>query len=549
MNANFFLFRWQRACAAALILGAMPMAAPSAEYDLIVLNGRILDGTGAAAISGDVAVRDGKIAALGKLDAGATAPRVLDAAGSYIAPGFIDVHTHCEDDLLDQPQAYNFVRMGVTSVVMGNCGGSYANLEEGFTSHTQTGLGLNVASLVGHNTVRRKVMANANRDPSTTEMQSMRSMVADGMRAGAVGLSTGLIYTPGLYSKTPELKELAREASRYGGLYVSHMRSEGDSIQQAIQEAIDIGRDAACPVQLSHFKISAATRHGQTTMTIKMVEDARAQGLDIAVDQYVYTASSTSISTMLPDWAVEGTSTETRNRLADPATRERIVQEIVSGRRSAGRPDMSYARVAFFKADPSVSGLSVLDLAKKWRGSDTWEAQAETVADIMSSGGASMVFHSMAEEDVRNVAAYANTMFASDSGVRTFGRGVPHPRGYGNNARVLSNYVRALKLLTVEEAVRKMTSLPARRFGLHDRGVLRPGAAADLVVFDLNEVHDPATYDKPHAYAEGFRHVLVNGLPVIENKQTTDALPGKVLYGPARSKSFVAAGPGSVLRR
>lgn len=525
-----------------LILAALTAQARcSAFYDLIIRNGRILDGTGAAPLAGDIAIRNGRIAAIGTLDTAATAPQVIDAQGQYVAPGFIDVHTHCEGDLLDQPEAANFIRMGVTTLVTGNCGGSYINLDEAFTSHTRKGIAPNLASLIGHNSVRRRVMGNAARDPSTTEVEAMCSLVEQAMRDGAVGLSTGLIYTPGTYSKTDEIKALARAASRYGGLYASHMRSEGLNIEKAIEEALEIGRDAQCPVQISHFKISAATRHGQTTRTIKMVQDARRAGQDVTVDQYVYTASSTTIRTMLPDWAVEGSLEEIRKRLSDPETRERIIQGIIGDRRGSGRPNMDYAKVAYFRADPSISGLSILDVAKKWKGSDSWRAQAEVVADIMTSGGASMVFHSMAEEDVRNVAAYANTMFASDSGVREFGRGVPHPRGYGNNARVLSTYVRTLKLLTVENAVRKMTSLPASRFGLSDRGIIRPGAAADLVVFDLDRVHDAATFEKPHAYAEGFSHVLVNGVPVVANGEVTGARPGQILYGPGKRFTTAAA--------
>lgn len=523
--------------AATVLLGLYFPSPAAAQYDLIVRNGQILDGTGALPLSGDVAVRDGRIAALGRLDSTATASRVIDAQGQYVAPGFIDVHTHCENDLLEMPEAANFVRMGVTTIVSGNCGSSYTNLSEAFTSHTRTGLGLNLASLIGHNSVRRKVMGNAARDPSTTEIQAMTEIVSKAMRDGAVGLSTGLIYTPGTYTKTEEIKQLAREAARFGGLYVSHMRNEGSRISEAIEEALEIGRDAGCPVQISHFKISAPSRHGQTTITLKMVEDARENGQDVTVDQYVYTASSTSLSTMLPEWAVEGTSETVRQRLTDPATRERIIEEIIRDKKAQARKDLSYARVAWCRADPKISGLSILDLAKQWKGSDSWRAQAEVVADIMTSGGAGMVFHSMAEEDVRRIAAYPNTMFASDSGVREFGRGVPHPRGYGNNARVLSNYVRALNLLSVEDAVRKMSSLPARRFGLADRGVLRLGAAADLIVFDLSRVHDPATFEKPHAYAEGFDYVLVNGVPVVENGEVTGALPGQVIYGPGLARA------------
>lgn len=516
---------------AAFVLTA-PACGTDLNYDIIFRDAQIIDGTGAAPLRGDLAVRNGRVAALGQLDAEATAPKVFDAAGRYLAPGFIDVHTHCEGDLLERPEAANFVRMGVTTIVTGNCGSSYTTLGDALTSHARSGIGINLASLVGHNSIRREVMDNAARDPSTTEIEAMVSLVGQAMKDGAFGISTGLIYTPGIWAKTDEIKELAREAARHGGIYVSHMRSEGTSVTEAISEALEIGRYAGCPVQLSHFKITSPKRFGESTVTTQMVRDARRRGQDVTVDQYVYTASSTGIKTMLPDWAVEGTTTDVARRLAAPELRETILNGIVEERRAAGRPDLSYAVVAFCRAEPEISGKNILELARERKGDTSWRAQAEVVADIMTSGGAGMVFHSMAEEDVRRIAAFPFTMFASDSGVREFGKGVPHPRGYGNNARVLSNYVRALKVLSVEEAVRKMSSLPAWRFGLADRGVIRPGAFADLVLFDLARVHDPATFEKPHAYAEGFDYVLVNGVPVVENGEVTGARSGKVLYGP-----------------
>jgi N-acyl-D-amino-acid deacylase len=268
-------------------------------------------------------------------------------------------------------------------------------------------------------------------------------------------------------------------------------------------------------------------------MTVQMVEDARRNGQDVTVDQYVYTASSTGINTMFPDWAIEGTTETIRKRIEDPATRAHIIQGIIEDRRGAGRPSMDYAHVTHFRPDPSIDGKSLLEIAKKWKHSDSWEAQAEVVVDIVTSGGCGMVFHSMDEKDVQNIASYPNTMFASDSGVREFGVGVPHPRGYGNNARVLGRYVRDLKLLRLEDAIRKMTSLPARTFRFMDRGVIRPGAAADLVLFDLDKVDDPATFEQPHQYAEGFDWVLVNGQPVIADGKLTGKRSGQILRGPA----------------
>ncbi|MCX7625722.1 MAG: D-aminoacylase [Candidatus Sumerlaeaceae bacterium] len=511
-------------------------AAGAPTYDLIIRHGRIIDGTGAPWFRGDVAITGDKIAALGVLDPCATAPVVIDAKERYVAPGFIDVHTHCEDDLLSMPQAENFIRMGVTTVVTGNCGGSYLRLDEAFTSMTSKGIGVNVASFVGHNTIRNAVMRNVARDPSTTEIAEMKRLVRDAMKAGALGLSTGLIYTPGICSKTPEIAELAKEAARLGGIYATHMRSEGIDVINALDEALTVGLAARIPVQVSHHKIVAPFRFGQTTITLAMMDSAREQGIDVACDQYVYTASSTSISTMLPDWAVEGSRAEVRARLQDPPTREKVIAGIIEERRDkSGRKDLGYAVVANCRADPSLNGKNILQIARERYGDDSWHTQAQVVVDIVTSGGASMVFHSMDEDDVQRVACYPNTAFASDSGIRAFGVGVPHPRGYGNNARVLAHYVRELRLFPLEEAIRRMTSLPAQRMRFFDRGVLRPSMAADVVVFDLNRVQEKTTFAQPHAYAEGFDYVIVNGTCVIANGQLTYALPGKVLFGPGKT--------------
>lgn len=530
MKTNFSLLLTTILFAASVIATAQP-AAP--HYDMIVRNGRIIDGAGNAWYRGDVAVNGGTIAAVGTLPTSATAERVVDAAGRYVAPGFIDVHTHCEGDLEKRPEAENFVRMGVTTVVTGNCGGSFLNLADAFTSMTTTGIGVNVASLVGHNTVRRAVMGNSSHDPGTTEIAAMQSLVERAMQDGAVGLSTGLIYIPGSYSKTDEIVELARVVAKYKGLYASHMRSEGSKVVEAIEEALTVGKQADVPVEISHFKIIAPLLHGQSTRTLAMVENARAAGQDVTIDQYVYTASSTGLNSILPDWVADVPREELYARLRDPEIRKRVVDELISERRdTGGRKDMSYAHVASFRADPSLNGKDILEITRILRpGDESWEAQMETALDLITSGGASMVFHSIDEGDVQRILTYPFNMVASDSGIREFGVGVPHPRGYGNNARVLARYVREKGLLRLEDAVRKMTSLPAQRFGFTNRGLLRPGLAADLVMFDLDKVSDESTFEKPHAWSRGFDLVLVNGEVVLDNDTMTGKLPGKVLRG------------------
>lgn len=504
-------------------------AAAAASYDVLIQNARIIDGTGAPWFRGSVGISGGKIAAVGSLDADSTAPVVLDAKDHYAAPGFIDVHTHCEGDFEKRPEAENFLRMGVTTLVTGNCGSSYVQVGDALTSLSQMPLGANVATFIGHNSVRRRVMENANRDPSTTEIQAMRQLVAEAMDAGALGLSTGLIYTPGTYSKTPEIVELAKEAAKANGFYVTHMRSEGAGVKSAIEEALTVGREANLPVHISHFKITSPKLHGQSSMTLGMVADARAAGQDVTVDQYAYTASATTIRTMVSSKFTEGSAKEVRARMTDPTTRSLIIKDIVDSYKEAGRPNLDHARIASFTPDPSINGKSILELARLWKNSDSWEAQAEVVADIISRGGAAMVFHGMVEQDVQNIMKYPDTMFASDSGIRAYGQGKPHPRGYGNNARVLGLYTRDLKVLRLEDAIRKMTSLPARTMRFEDRGILRPGMAADVVVFDFDQVSDPSTFEQPHAYAKGFEHVLVNGVPTIQNGELTDKRGGQVI--------------------
>lgn len=517
-----------------LTVGAVLVSIPTglSATDFIITNARIIDGTGAPWYRGNIVVTNGKINSVGELPKDTTSTVVIDAQDKYVAPGFIDVHTHSEYDLLEMPEAENFTRMGVTTLILGNCGSSYLDLNNAFTSHTQTGMAPNIASFTGHNTIRRKVMGNDNRDPSTTEVVAMKDLVTKSMKDGSLGLATGLIYTPGTYSKTPEIIELAKAASAYKGMYVSHMRSEGLSIFEAIDEALTIGKEADCPVHISHFKITSPKLYGQSTATIEKVEEARRGGQDVTVDQYAYAASSTTIRSMLPDEAAAGTTQEIKKRLTDPVERKKIQEQMIASYKKSGRENLGHAYVTNFSADRTINGMSIPDIAKKWKNADDWIAQIDTVLDIVTSGGSGMVFHSMDENDVQNIMKYHSTMFGSDSGVRKFGSGVPHPRGYGNFARVLSRYARDLKLFTLEEAVRRMTSLPARTMRLFDRGILRPGMAADIVVFDIEKVYDPATFTQPHAYAEGFEYVFVNGVPVISDNDLTQKRPGVVLYGP-----------------
>lgn len=526
--------RWLLRLVSALVLWSSAWAtAPT--YDVVIKNGRILDGTGNPWFLADIGIRQGRIAAIGQISADEAA-RVLDARGLMVAPGFIDVHTHVEGGILRRPTAENFLRMGVTTVVTGNCGGSWLPIGEALRRLQENGLSINLATLIGHNAVRRAVMGDDAREPTPQELERMKQLVEQAMQEGAVGLSTGLIYIPGTYAKTEEIVELARVVARYGGIYASHIRDEGNGVLEAIREAIAIGERAGVPVQISHFKVSSKKLWGESRQTVRLVHEARARGLAVTVDQYVYPASSTGLETLLPSWVHDGGRAKAIERLRDPNLRRRITQEMIRALREQGFKDYAFAYVAQYRPDPSFNGKNIAEITRRVRRRASVEEQAEQIIEMFlaSEARVQMVYHKMDERDVQYILRQPFTMIASDAGVLEPGQGMPHPRGYGNNARVLGRYVREKGLLSWEEAIRKMTSLPAQVFGLWDRGVIRPGLAADLVVFDPERIADRATFENPHHYADGVRHVLVNGVLVIQDGEHTGARPGRILYGPGK---------------
>lgn len=502
----------------------------SAEFDVIIAGGHIVDGTGNPWFESDLAIKDGRIAEIGKLDA-KRAATVIDARGLIVAPGFIDVHTHIEGGIERLPPAENFLRMGVTSVVTGNCGSSAQSLSEWFGRLERLGISLNVASLIGHNTVRSAGMnGNFDRPPTPEELQMMRDLVSQAMRDGAVGFSTGLEYVPGTYAKTDEIVALAKASAEFGGLYATHMRNEDATVEQAIKESLEVGALANCPVEISHFKISSKSRWGASRITIKMVEDARARGQQVTVDQYLYPASSTGIGILFPSWLFDGGDAKTKERLNDPPTRERVRREMIEKAKVGGFSDFSFAYVANHQADQTINGKNIAEITQLKKQKSDAAAQAEQAIEILLNGGAQMVLRKMSDEDVDRIFKQPFTMVASDAGVTDIaGASIPHPRGFGNNARALGVYAREKKLVSLEDAVRKMTSLPAGVFKLWDRGLLRPGMAADVVLFDEKAVTDRAGFEQPKQYPVGIRVVLVNGQTVIENDKHTGAKPGRIL--------------------
>jgi N-acyl-D-amino-acid deacylase len=512
---------------AAIAAIAALLQAQDRPFDLLIVNARIIDGTGTPVRAGDVGVRDGRIAAIGRLADRAAGER-LDAAGLVLAPGFIDVHTHA-DDVASRPRAENFVRMGVTTIVAGNCGSSATAIGEALTRVRDAGVAVNVATLVGHNTIRSAVMGSAEREPTIGELDRMRALVFGAMAEGAIGFSTGLQYVPGTYAKSNEIVELARVAANAGGIYATHMRNEGTALERAIAESIRVAETLEMRLQISHLKVDSPSHWGASAAALQLIDDARRRGVRVAADQYAYSAGSSSLSIRFPAWALEGGAARIRERLQDDATWARVKKEMQALLAERGFTDLSWATVASHRADPSLNGLTMPQVAAKVVGAETADAQLEAARRLMIAGGASMVYHFMGDADIERIMKHPAVAVASDAGVLTPGNGVPHPRGYGNTARVLGTYVRERRVIPLEEAVRKMTSLPAEHFGFTGRGVIREGSAADLVLFDASRVADAATYAAPHAFAAGIPYVLVNGVFVVRNGAHTGAGPGHVL--------------------
>jgi N-acyl-D-aspartate/D-glutamate deacylase len=520
-----------------LVLSPLPSSRSSSPaYDLLITNGRIVDGSGNPWFRADIGIKDGRIVRIGRIDP-TQATKTIDAKNQIVAPGFIDVHTHVES-IYSLPAAENFVRMGVTSLVTGNCGSSTTNVAEFLGRMKEKPIAVNLGTLIAHGSVRRKVVGLDDRAPTADEMSQMEALVEQGMKDGAVGLSTGLIYVPGTYAKTDEIVNLARVAGRYGGLYATHMRNEGNEVAEAIRESIQIGEQARLPVEISHFKISSKKMWGQTPMTIGLVRDARARGLMVTVDQYAYTASSTSLDSRLPSWLRAGGLDEAKKRLADPPTRERVVKETKEALKKSGFKDYSYAMVASYDPDQSFNGKSIAEITKQVKGKSDVKSQIDQILTMYEAGGAGMIYHGMNEDDVQRIMREPFTMIASDSGVRQVDESVPHPRGYGNNVRVLGRYVRELNLISLEDAIRKMTSLPAQTFGFRDRGLVREGFAADLVIFDEKTVGDRATFENPHQFPVGISTVVVNGVIAFADGQMTEARAGTALRGPGYSSTL-----------
>ncbi len=522
-----------RAAAFTLTLFALPLLAQQ-QYDLVIAGGRIIDGSGDPWFYGDVAIHGDSIAAIGKFDP-STLARRLDATGMVVAPGAIDIHTHARRGIFITPAAENYIRQGVTTLMEGPDGSSPLPIAPFLAQVAAAHPAPNFGTFAGQGSIRQQVMGLVNRPATPEEIEKMRQITRQAMLDGAFGVTTGLFYVPGNFTPTEEVIEIEKVAGAMGGMHHSHMREEAAHVLDSVRETIRIGEEGGLPTQVTHHKIIGKGNWGKSVETLRLVDEARARGVDVTIDQYPYTASSTGTASLIPQWAQEGGQKALVERLDAPAQRVKIkavVIENIKFDRGGGDPaNVVMANCGF---DKTLAGKSLADITKARGRQVTIENAAETLLEIQHSGGCSAVFHAIGEEDVERILKYPFTMIGSDGEIPQFGVGAPHPRSYGTFARVLGRYVRERHTLTLEDAVHKMSGLPAQRLKLYDRGLIRPGMKADLSVFDPATVADKATFEKPHQYAVGFKYVLVNGKVVIDDGKLTSERPGRILYGPAK---------------
>ena len=542
-----------------LVMAQTP--AQTADFDLVITNGHIIDGTGSPWYSGDVGIRDGRIAAIGNLLA-VPRKRTIDAAGKVVAPGFIDLLGQSEMTILVDPRLPSKIYQGITTEITGE-GDSIAPLTDtliqsgrsGYDHYKITpdwrtfrqyfarlekqGMGINLASYVGATTVRTIVLGEENKQPTVEQLEQMKGLVRDAMKDGAVGVSTALEYAPAPYAKTEELIALATEAGKFGGIYSTHMRNESDSVLDSIDEALRIGREARVPVEIWHIKVAGKNNWGRMPEVVAKINAARAAGADVTADTYAYTAWYNDFSAFIPAWAHEGGSAKLVERLKDPTTRERIRKDLLTPSKDWDNewqeipgPEAVMIGVAQNPKLVPLQGKRLSEIAKLWN-KDPMDALFDF---LIEDPFADVAVFGMSQPDVTLalqqpwVAIDNDSSGTSPDGI--LGQEHPHPRAYGTFPRILRKYVREEKALTLEDAIRKFSALPAQRLRLTDRGVLKTGMWADVVVFDPATVRDLATFDNPNQLSAGMEYVLVNGAPVIEQGKMTGAFPGKVLRGP-----------------
>jgi N-acyl-D-amino-acid deacylase len=503
-------------------------------YDLVIREGMVVDGTGGARFRADLGIRGDRITRVEPAGIPeADAARVLNASGLVVAPGFIDHHAHIQTTIHQHPLAENFTRQGITTILASLHSGDQPWPLDAYMAALR--VAPNVGFFAGHSWVRKEVLGLENRAPTGEELAKMKSLVEQSMKQGALGLSTGLLYVPANYARTEEVIELAKVAARYGGIYVSHMRDEATGLIDSVAEVIRIAREAGLPGQVQHHKAVGKPQWGWSEKTLAMIDEARTEGLDIKLDLYPYTASSTGSSILFPQWALAGGPKSLAARLAEPATRARIeaeMREIFLNERAGD--DLANIQFRTVPSDPAYDGKNLADLARDRSLPQTVDTAVALIIELELKGGFSAVYHSMHEDDVIRILRHPLAMVDTDGDPVGFGMGFPHPRSYGTFPRILGRYVRELKVLTLEEAIRRMTSLSAEQIGQPERGRIAEGMYADLTVFDPATIKDRGTFTDPHQFPLGIHHVVVNGVPVIRHGALTGEKPGRVLKGPAR---------------
>ena len=512
-------------------------ASQATSFDLLIRNGRIVDGTGSPWFVADLGIKGDTIVAIDQHLEG-TGAHLIDASGLVVSPGFIDVHSHAEarddgQDAIGNPAAENDIRQGVTTLLASPDGGGSVRVAEFLNRVAAAKPAVNVGTFIGHGSVRGAVVGQDNRPATPDEMVRMRALVQAGMRDGAFGLSTGLFYVPGNYAPLSEVIDLASVAGQYGGFHQSHMRDEAGGVLDSVRDTIAIGEQGHLPTQVTHHKIIGKPNWGRSVDTLRLIDEARARGVDVTIDQYPYTASSTSIQGgLLPPWVQEGGREKMIARLRDETSLKRALAAITTAIQvDRGGGDPANIVLAACPFEPSLAGKSLAQVLRDRKRPVTPDQAADLVVEIVQRGGCSAIYHAMSEDDLVRIMKHPATMIASDAapGIPTFGKDMPHPRAYGTFARVLGVYVREKKVLTLEDAVRKMSSFPARRMGLADRGILRGGMKADVVVFDPQTIVDKATFENPHQYANGVRAVIVNGVVTLEGGKMTGGRGGRTL--------------------
>lgn len=543
-------------CLIVLSLLQVPLAAQEAQpiYDIVIRNGRVLDGAGNPWILADVAIKDGRFASIGKI--AGRGKQEIDARGLYVSPGWIDVMDQSGRALTQNGLAENKLMMGVTTAIGGEGGTPVPadKIAEYFAGLEKSGISINFGTYFSETQTRVAVLGQDNRAPSPEELERMKAIMETAMKAGAMGMTTALIYPPSSYATTEELIEVAKVAGQYGGIYASHIRGEGKELVQSIEEAITIGEKGGLPVEIFHLKAAFQPGWGRLMRQAgRTIEEARARGVDVAADMYLYTAGGTGLEATIPSWAFDGGRQKLLERLKDPATRARLKREMVTGSpgwwniiEAAGGWDGIVLANAQNKDHKHFEGKNMAQIAREWK-----KTPADAAFDLVAAGQGRVtaIYHMMSEQDIITALKFPWTSIGSDAGASvnptaldTLGLG--HPRGYGNFPRLIARYVREKRVLTLEQAIRKMTSWPATRMRLNSRGVIKEGCWADVVIFDYDKIQDRATYDQPFVYPVGIEYVLVNGQLVIDRGKHTGARPGHVIYGPGRVTDNGATGAG-----